>query len=182
MKRRRQNGFTLIELAIVMGASAMIALGLVGMLQAHVQVANQAFKYKFLAQDAPFVGLLLTKTIGNAEDYRIYSSGDSARSSSGTPLLTGTAIRLWMRQPNSTFRQAVVSYETVSGNSGLYFFLADSTGTFSSTPNWEFVGAQLANQTSDGKTITGFDASTGVLLVTLVGINNEWYKFAAEKK
>jgi Prokaryotic N-terminal methylation motif len=182
MNRRRQSGFSLIELAIVMGASAMIAFGLIGMLQAHAQVVTQAFKFKFLAQDAPFVGLLLTKTIGNAEDYRIYASGSAARSTTGTPVLTGTAIRLWMRQPNSTFRQAVVSYESVSNHTGLYFFLADSTGTFSAIPNWEFVGSQLASQTSDGKTLTGFDASTGVLLVTLVGINNEWYKFAAEKK
>jgi hypothetical protein len=182
MNRRRQTGFTLIELAIVIGASAMVAAGLIGMLQAHVQVTNQALEYKFLAQDAPFVGLLLTKTIGNAEDYRIYSSGTAARSSTGTPALTGTAVRLWMRQPNSSFRQAVVSYETVNGHSGMYFFLADNTGAFSATPNWEFAGGQLAAKTSDGKAITGFDASTGVLLATLVGSYNDWYRFAAEKK
>ncbi len=87
-----------------------------------------------------------------------------------------------MRQPNSTFRQAVVSYETVNGHSGMYFFLADSTGAFSGTPNWEFAGSQLAAKTSDGTAVTGFDASSGVLLVTLVGLNNEWYRFAAEKK
>jgi len=182
MNRRRQSGFTLIELAIVMGASTMIAAGLIGMFQAHVQVMNQALKYKFLAQDAPFIGLLLTKTIGNAEDYRIYASGSDARSSNGTPVSTGPAVRLWMRQPNSSFRQAVVSYETVNGHSGIYFFLADSTGTFSGTPNWQIAGGQLAAKTSDGTAITGFDASSGVLLATLVGSYNDWYKFAAEKK
>jgi prepilin-type N-terminal cleavage/methylation domain-containing protein len=174
MKRRRQRGFTLIELALVMGISVMIASTLIGMFQAHVTMLNQAVKYNFLAEDAPFIGLLLTKTIGNAEDYRIYASGPVARSSGGTPALTGSAVRLWMRQPNSTFRQAVVSYETVGGHAAIYFFLADNTGAFSATPNWELAGGQLSSAT--------FDASSGVLVATLNGSYNDWYTFAAEKK
>src|ERR1700740_1172587 len=102
MKKRQQSGFTLIELTLVLGISVMVATGLIGMFQAHIQTLNQALKYKFLAQDAPSIGLLLTRTVGNAEDYRIYSSGSAARSN-GTPVLTGPAVRLWMRQPNSTF-------------------------------------------------------------------------------
>ena len=49
MKRRRQRGFTLIELALVMGISVMIASTLIGMFQAHVTMLNQAVKYNFLA-------------------------------------------------------------------------------------------------------------------------------------
>ena len=104
-----------------MGVSVMVAGALIGMFKAHVQMLNQAIKNKFLAQDAPFIGLLLTRTIGNAEDYRIYATGSAARAN-GTPALTGQAVRLWMRQPNSTFRQAVVSYETINSRPGIYFF------------------------------------------------------------
>ena len=184
MKRNRQHGFTLVELSLVMGISVMVAAGLAAMLQTHIQVMNRAAKFHFLAQDAPFIGLVLTKTIGNAEDYRIYSSGSIARNPSGTPCSppAGPAVRLWMRQPNSTFRQVVVSFETVNGNPGLYFFLANSSGQFSSGPNWEIVGSQITMPGSGGTVQTGFDATNGVLLVTLVGANNEWYKFAAEKK
>jgi hypothetical protein len=174
MKKRRQGGFTLIELTLVMGISVMVAGALIGMFQAHVQMLNQAVKYKFLAEDAPVIGLLLTRTIGNAEDYRIYASGTAARSSTGTPVLTGQAVRLSMRQPNSTFRQAVVSFETINSHLGLYFFLADSTGTFSATPSWELAGGQLTAAT--------FDAATGVLLATLTGTYYDQYTFAAEKK
>jgi hypothetical protein len=177
MKKRHQSGFTLIELTQVLGISVMVASGLIGMFQAHIQTLNQALKYKFLAQDAPYIGLLLTRTIGNAEDYRIYSSGSAARSN-GTPVLTGSAVRLWMRQPNSTFRQAVVSFETINGQQGIYFFLTDlSTGVFSATPNWKLAGSSpvsLSNAT--------FDLTTGVLLVTLNGSYNDWYQFSAEKK
>ena len=182
MKKRRQGGFTLIELALVMGISALVASGLIGMFNAHIQMVNQASRFRFLAQDAPIIGLLLTRTIGNAEDYRIYASGSAARSN-GTPVLTGPAVRLWMRQPNSTFRQAVVSFETptsgpFSGHSGIYFFLADNTGTFSATPNWELAGGQLTNASFDANS----QAFPGILLVTLNGSNNDWYQFAAEKK
>jgi hypothetical protein len=181
MKKRRQSGFTLVELALVMGISIFVAGALIGMFQAHIQMLTQAFKSNFLAQDAPFIGLLLTRTIGNAEDYRIYSSGSLARSSNATPVLTGPAVKLWMRQPNSTFRQVVVSFETVSGHSGIYVFLTDlSTGAFSATPNWELAGSQLKVATFAFDLTTG--AHPGVLLVTLTGTNYEQYIFAAEKK
>jgi Prokaryotic N-terminal methylation motif len=180
---RRQSGFTLIELTLVLGVSVMVASALIGMFEAHIQMLNQAFKYTFLAQDAPFIGLLLTRTIGNAEDYRIYASGTAARAN-GTPALTGPAVQLWMRQPNSTFRQCVVSYETYNGHPALYFYLASSTGVFTATPNWELAGGQLTNAlfVFDSATISPLDPHPGVLLITLTGSNNDWYKFAAEKK
>jgi hypothetical protein len=175
MKKRRQGGFTLVELAMVMGISVMVAGALIGLFQAHIQMLNQAVKYNFLAQDAPFIGLLLTRTIGNAEDYRVYASGTTARTSTGTPVLTGPAVKLWMRQPNSTFRQVVVSFETptsgpFSGHQGIYVFLTP----FSATPNWELAGGQLTGAT--------FDATSGVLLATLTGSYNDQYIFSAEKK
>ena len=94
MKRRRQSGFTLIELALVMGMSVMVASLLIGMFQAHVQMLNQALKNNFLAQDAPFIGLLLTRTIGNAEDYRIYAIGygSKGRRHAGVDRVGGSAL------------------------------------------------------------------------------------------
>jgi prepilin-type N-terminal cleavage/methylation domain-containing protein len=176
MKKRRQGGFTLIELALVMGISVLVASGLIGLFNAHIQMVNQASKFKFLFQNAPIIGLLLTRTIGNAEDYRIYPSRAAAASDTGR-VLSGPAVRLWMAQPNGTsFRQAILSFETISnGHQGIYFFLADpSTGAFPATPNWELAGGQLTNAT--------FDANSGIPLVTLNGSNNDWYQFAAEKK
>jgi len=189
MKKRRQSGFTLIEMALVMGVSVMVASALIGMFQAHIQMLTQAAKYNFLAEDAPFIGLLLTRTIGNAEDYRIYATGSAARSGTGTPVLSGYAVRLWMRQPNSSqntagttsiFRQAVVSFETINNHQGIYFFLTDlSSGVFSATPNWELAGGQLTSAIFSVNTPT---LTTGVLIATLTGSYNDQYTFAAEKK
>ena len=53
MKRRRQSGFTLIELALVTGMSVMVASLLIGMFQAHVKMLNLALENNFLAQEPP---------------------------------------------------------------------------------------------------------------------------------
>jgi hypothetical protein len=174
MKKRGQGGFSLIELTLVVSLSVMIASAVVGLFNANLRMMNQAIQYQFLAKDAPFIGLLLTRTIGNAEDYRIYASRNTATSPNGTAVLTGPAVRLWMAQPNGTFRQAVLSFETIGGHRGIYFFLADATGAFPITPSWELAGGQLTNAT--------FDASTGLLLATLNGSYGDQYTFAAEKK
>jgi hypothetical protein len=173
-KKRRQAGFSLIELTLVVGLSVMLASAVVGMFNTNLQMTNQAVKYQFLAKDAPFIGLLLTKTIGNAEDYRIFANRNNAVA--GTPaVLTGPVVRLWMAQPSGAFRQAILSFETIGGHRGIYFFLADDvTGTFPAAPSWELAGGQLTNAT--------FDASTGLLLATLNGSYGDQYTFAAEKK
>ena len=174
-KRRGQNGFSLIELSIVVGASVLIASGVVGMFNLNLRMLNQAVRYQFVAKDAPFIGLFLTRTIGNAEDYRIYASRGAATSANGAPVLTGPAVRLWMAQPGGTYRQAVLSFETIGGRQAIYFFLAnDATGAFPAAPSWELAGGQLTNAT--------FDSSTGVLLATLNGSYGDQYTFAAEKK
>src|SRR5260221_7798016 len=117
--RQRQSGFSLIELTIVVAASMLIASGVVGMFNFNLQMLNQAVRYQFLAKDAPFIGLLLTRTIGNAEDYRIYASRAAATGANGAPVITGSAIRLWMAQPGGQnpdgtpavkYRQTVLSF------------------------------------------------------------------------
>jgi len=185
MKIRRQSGFTLIELTLVMGISVLVASGLIGMFNAHIQTMNQALKYKFLAQDAPFIELLLTKTIGSAEDFRLYASSSDAMSDSNPVLINAKAVGLRMREPNNTFRKAVISFETINNQQGLYFFPRDSNGTF--LPPWELAGSSPVSLSDvkfefDSTTISSADAHPGVLLVTITGSNSDSFKFAAEKK
>jgi hypothetical protein len=178
---RQQSGFTLIELTLVVSISIMIATALVGMLNLHLQTMNQATQYRFLAKNAPFIGLLMTRTIGNAEDYRIFANRANAVANTSA-VLTGSAVRLWMRQPYAApntdpYREAILSFETIGGRQGIYFFLANNgtfPATFPASPGWELAGAPLTAAT--------FDATSGVLLVTLNGSYGDQYTFAAEKK
>ena len=110
--------------------------------------------------------------------------------------MSGSAVRLWMRQPNSTSnvtsRQAVVSYETINSHPGIYFFLANNAGTFSATPNWELAGGWLTSATfsvslpttpaSQYQLFVTNPSMSGVLIVILNGSNSDWYAFSAEKK
>jgi pilin/secretion family protein with methylation motif len=192
-KIQRQRGFTLIELTLVLGVSMMIASALVGMFNVHLQMMKQAAQYQFLAEDAPFIGLLLTRTIGNAEDYRIYPSRNAAQNDTGREL-SGSAVRLWMAQPNgislaqpnaASYRQAILSFETINGHQGIYFFLADpTTGAFPATPSWELAGSQVTAATfnADATSNPTTGILPGVLLITLNGSYGDQYMFAAEKK
>jgi hypothetical protein len=97
-----------------------------------------------------------------------------------------------MAQPNDTpsaqpasFRQAILSFETINGHQGIYFFLADpNTGAFPTTPNWKLAGSQVTaatfNADANSNPTTGI--LPGVLLITLNGSYGEQYMFAAEKK
>jgi len=193
MKRPGENGHTLIEMALVLGISTMIAAGLVMMLQVHFNMLGTAAKYRFLTNDAPTIGLLLTKTMANADDYRIYSSRTVALSLTGAAN-SGSAVRLWMRQANdNTTRQAIISYETINGNPGLYFFLQTpnsgnvypSNGNFPTSPSWQLAGSDLTGATFSN-TAAGAPANLqnapGILLATLYGANNQQITYAAEKK
>jgi hypothetical protein len=188
MKRARKSGHTLIEMGLVLGISVMVATGLVTMLQVHFNMLGLAAQYRFLTNDAPTIGLLLTKTMANADDYRIYPTRSAALSLSGATN-SGSAIRIWMRQPNdNTTVQAIISYETISGNPGLYFFLQTpnagnvypANGNFPASPSWQMAGSDLTNATFANKT-TG---APGILLATLSGgaNNNQQITYAAEKK
>jgi prepilin-type N-terminal cleavage/methylation domain-containing protein len=179
MKRRSQAGFSLIELAVVMSAATLLAACVLAFLNSHFAMLRAAIPYRFLAQQAPVIGLLLTKTMGNADDYRIYASRADAVSKTNATT-SGKAIHLWMRQPDGTsFREAVISFETIGGQPGLYFFLQDpTTSTFPAAPSWQLAGGDLTN-------VNFFNVSAntnGILQATLFGNNNDWITYAAEKK
>jgi len=188
MKQARQSGYTLIEMALVSGISVMIAAGLFGMINLHLSMLAGAAQYRFLSQDAPVIGLLLTKTMANADDYRIYASRANALALINATT-AGSAVRLWMRQANdSTTRQAIISYETINGNPGLYFFLQaanagnpityPANGNFPTAPSWQMAGSDLT-----GVTFANTAAiAPGILLATLSGSNNQQITYAAEKK
>jgi len=185
MKQARQSGYTLIEMALVSGISVMIAVGLFGMIHLHLSMLATAAQYRFLTQDAPVIGLLLTKTMANADDYRIYGSRTDALALHDATT-AGTAVRLWMRQANdSTSRQAIISYETINGNPGLYFFLQTpnagniypANGNFPTAPSWQMAGSDLTNVIFANTA----PMAPGILLATLSG-SNQQITYAAEKK
>jgi hypothetical protein len=163
-----------------MGAATLLAACALTLLNPHFAMLRAAIPYRFLAQQAPITGLLLTKTMGNTDDYRIYGNRTDAINQANATT-SGKAIHVWMRQPDGVnpFSEAIISFETISGQPGLYFFLKDpTTATFPATPSWQLAGGDLTN-------VNFFNVSAnanGILQATLFGKNNDWITYAAEKK
>jgi hypothetical protein len=171
--RHSNSGTTLIELALVLAVSLLIASALASLLNVHCQMLTVSSTYRFLSQQAPQLGLLLTKTMGSSDDFRIYGKlGDAIADQNH--VLTGPAVRLWMREPGAAPRTAILSFATSGAAKGLCYYLASSTGSFPAGPTWKMPSGNLTNAT--------FDDTTGILLVTLQGSNHDQITFAAEKK
>jgi hypothetical protein len=180
MRRQTQAGYTLIELALVMGAATLLAACALAFLNSHFSTLRAVIPYNFLTKQAPMTGLLLTKTMGNAEDYRIYGNRTDAINQANATTL-GKAVHIWMRQPDgSSFREAIISFETISGQPGLYFFLHDPPPalTFPASPSWQLAGGDLTNVNFFNVSASG----NGILQATLFGKNNDWITYAAEKR
>jgi hypothetical protein len=167
------RGTTLLELALVLAVSLLIASALASLLNVHCKMLTVSASYRFLSQQAPQLGLLLTKTMGNADDFRIYGNlGDAV--ADRNHVLTGPVVRLWMREPGAAPRTAILSFAAGGTANGLCYYLASPSGTFPASASWKMPSGDLTSAT--------FDDTTGILLVTLKGSNHDQITFAAEKK
>ena len=156
-------GWTLMELTLAMALGMGVASAGVMLLNQNVSFMRVISQFSFLRDDAPTVNLLMGRLIQQADTYRIFPDRGSAVAGTGAVNTNGKAVWLRFRNPDGTFDQAIVSYETVSGVAGLHFFYHDRTG-FGSTPAWT-VSSKPANVT--------FANDTGVLLITVTGPNAE---------
>ncbi len=159
---RTQQGFTLVEMTMVLAMLMVLAAALMMMLQSHVTFMRVLSSYSFLRDDAPQVNNMLTGIFGKADSYRIYSSTSSAKANTGEVNTGGTAVRLRFRNPNGTFDEGIVAFETVSGVTKLNFYNYD--GSWSGTPNWTI---------TQQPTAVTFADDTGILLVTMTGPHGE---------
>lgn len=159
---RRQKGFTLIELTVVMAMTLVLATALMMMLSSHVNFMRVLSSYQFLRDDAPQVNNMLTGIFGKADSYRIYGSLADAQGDSSAVNSGGTAVRLRFRNPDGTFEQGIVAFETTNGTQ-LNFYNYDSLlGTW--PRSWTISQQPIA---------VDFNDTSGILLVTMTGPNNE---------
>ena len=169
----------MVELSVFMAGAILLAACALMFLNTHFAMLRTVVPYRFLAQQAPVTGLLLTRTMTNADDYRIYGNRTDAGNATNATT-SGTAIHLWMRQPDGvSFREAVISFETINNQPGLYFFLKDPVNGFPANPSWQLAGGDLTNVNFFN---VSANAGSGVLQATLTGKNSDSITYAAEKK
>jgi len=158
---------TLIELTVYMAMALALSAALLMMLQSHFTFMRIISSMAFLRDDAPQVNIMLTGILGKADSYRIYGSTNDAKASTNAVNAGGTAVRLRFRNPDGSFAEGIVDFNTVAGQGQLGYYNLD--GGWAATPDW------LISQRATAVT---FDDTTGILLVTLTGPFGEQITYA----
>lgn len=161
--RRSRQGFSLIEVTFSMMQALALAGTVVLMLGQHVSFLRVVHAFDFLRDEAPAMNVLLGKIIRQADTYRIFSSKADAVSGTGAVTSGGSAVWLRFRNPDGSFAESVVAFETADGSRGLHIYQLKGTN-WDSTPDWTI--SSLPQQVT-------FANDTGVLLVNVTGPNGE---------
>lgn len=164
---RRKSGYTLVELALAIGLSLGVAGAIVGVLAQHSSFMTLLGQFEFLRDDAPQINNVMNSLTSQAVSYRLYSSKDDAFSNTGAVNSGASAVRMIFRNPNGSFEQAVIAYETVSGEPQLNFYQND--GGWEAQPNWTISSKPAA---------VVFDDTSGIFEMTLTGPNSEQITYA----
>ncbi|MCB1230055.1 MAG: hypothetical protein KDN19_07310 [Verrucomicrobiae bacterium] len=161
--RRKQRAFSLIEMTLAMTLAMGVAAATVVTMQQHVNFLRIMNRFNFLRDEAPTINLLLSRIIQEADSYRVYPSKTAAMNGAGAVNSGGTALWLRFRNPDGTFRQAAIVFETIAGDTQLNYYNKGAS-TWPVTPDWT-ISSQPAQVT--------FANDTGVLLITVTGPENE---------
>ncbi|MBB5353391.1 prepilin-type N-terminal cleavage/methylation domain-containing protein [Haloferula luteola] len=169
-----RRGFTLIELtlAIMIGlATASMTLLLMNQQLAFLRIYKAQ---DFLVREAPLINSYVTKVLGSAEGYRLYTDIDSLKGG-GNPVLTGAKVLvLRYRLPSGGIKAAVLSFEDPGDDfdRGLYYRLLPDSGNIG-TPEWAI--------TKEPVDVT-FSIEQGILRMRLTGPNGETITYSGTEQ
>ena len=161
--RRKTRGMTLTEVTLAMMLALGVAATTVVMAGQHVSFMRLLNDFTFLRDDAPTINTLLGRIITKADAYRIYADKSSTFAGAGAVTNGGSALWLRFRNPDGTFQQSAIVFETLSGDTSLNYYNHNGTA-WPGTPDWT-ISSQPSNIT--------FANNTGVLLITMTGPNSE---------
>lgn len=162
---RKRRGFTLIELAlaIVIGlTAASMSILMMNQQLAFIRIFNAQ---DFLTREAPMIHAQISKVIGSAEGYRLYTDIAALRNGGQPVLADADVLVLRYRLPNGTLKASVLSFEDPGSGlgQGLYYRLVPTSGTIGD-PDWAV--------TKEPADVT-FSVEQGILRMRLAGPNGE---------
>ena len=135
----RARAMTLIELAVAISISLILSFAIVLLLGQQVRFYTQLQKFRFLREEAPQINSLFATIVSGADSYRIYATGNTARSPDGLPARSGTALRLSFQLSSGEKRLSVVAQES-EGVSGLHY---------TRRTNWEYFRKRPVGQSAE---------------------------------
>jgi hypothetical protein len=162
-QRRRRSGFSLVEVALGMMLTLGVAVTSLAMTNQHVRLMNALNSFTFLRDEAPTINLLLSRILQRADAYRIFASKGAAFSGSGAVNTGGSAVWLRYRNPDGTFAESVVAFETSGARPGLNIYNRGASG-WPGAPDWTISSRPAA---------VTFANDTGILLIRVTGPDSE---------
>jgi prepilin-type N-terminal cleavage/methylation domain-containing protein len=159
--RRRNAGFTLMEMSVVMSLLVVLGVALVTLVTQHLQFVKVFRQQSFLATEAPQIGNLLGRILNEADHYFVYATKADALGGSAPIMTSGHALRLFFKTPTQETEERLIAVETAGSVTSLKFYgwLADGTPT-----SWT-----ITSKIHDAE----FLSSQGILNMTLEGPNGE---------
>lgn len=161
--RRSCRGYTLIELSLAMSTGIAVAALVLSLVNQQLSFLKIFRAQSFLVTEAPQLNNHLSKIVGNADSYRLYTSVADLRAGTGQVMEGAQAILLRFKQPDGTFRASVLSFEDPGTGRGLYYRMVTSAGVLGD-PSWS-----LSKKPADVR----FSIEQGILRVRLTGPNGE---------
>ena len=164
-RSRRARGYTLVELTLAMGVGMTVALMLMAIFNQQLAFLKIFSAQSFLTTEAPIINNYMSRVLGSAEGFQLYSS-ISAFTSSATPVMADAPVLvLKFKEPGGNFRYSVMSFEDPGSGlgKGLYFRHITAAGVLG-TPEWA-----LTKQAADVK----FSITEGILRARITGPNAE---------
>ncbi|RYD67004.1 MAG: prepilin-type N-terminal cleavage/methylation domain-containing protein [Verrucomicrobiaceae bacterium] len=163
IRRSRARGYTLIELTLAMAVGVIISAIIMALVNQQLTFLKIFRTQSFLVTEAPMLNNYITKIVGNADSYMLYSSVDDLVAGRPQVLKEANVIMLRFKEPNGTFRASVLSFEDPGTGSGLYYRMVNTSGVLGA-PSWA-LSRKPAN--------VEFAIDTGILRVTVEGPNGE---------
>lgn len=169
IRKSRGRGYTLIELTLAMGVGIVISAIVMSLVNQQLAFLKIFRAQSFLVTEAPMLNNYVVKIIGNADSYRLYASVADLKAGQQV-MADAPVIMLRFKEPDGTFRAAVLSFEDPGTGKGLYYRLMSSTNVLAD-PTDPLSGTSwvLSKQPSNVR----FSIEQGILRMRVSGPNGE---------
>ena len=164
LRRRLRRGMTLIELSIAIGLGMLISAMLLAVFNQQLAFLKIFKAQNFLTDEAPMISTYVSKLVGQADRFSLHPTLSNAFNEVNQQLTASTVARLYYRQPDASYRSAILSYEDRGSGDQLYYYVVPTDG--SSLPNPEWSVTRVPKDVS-------FEVVEGVLRMTLTGPYDE---------
>ncbi len=172
LRRRAHRGMTLIEMSIAIGLGMLISAMLMSVFNMQLFFLRTFREQTFLTEEAPMISTYVSKIIGQADRFSLHSSLADARDGvnqklSNSPPLT--VARLYYRQPDGSYRSAILSFEDRDSGKQLYYFVVPQGQGALAKPEWSITRAPKA---------VSFKVEEGILSMALTGPKDEMITYS----